>query len=32
VKKVFVDAGHPIISVDAKKKEPIGNSKNPGRS
>jgi len=32
VKKVFLDAGHPIISVDAKKKELMGNFKNPGRS
>ncbi|MEA5464910.1 ISAzo13 family transposase [Leptothoe sp. PORK10 BA2] len=32
VKRLFVRAGHPIISVDAKKKELIGNFKNPGRS
>jgi hypothetical protein len=32
VKKVFMAAGHPIISVDTKKKELIGNFKNPGRS
>jgi hypothetical protein len=31
VKPVFVRAGHPVISVDAKKKELIGNFKNPGR-
>jgi len=31
VKKVFQAAGHPIISVDTKKKELIGNFKNPGR-
>jgi hypothetical protein len=30
VRKLFVTAGHPIISVDAKKKELIGNFKNPG--
>ena len=27
---IFEDLGQPIISVDAKKKEPIGNFKNPG--
>ena len=32
VKRLFVRAGHPVISVDAKKKELIGNFKNPGRS
>jgi hypothetical protein len=32
VKKLFLAAGHPIISVDAKKKELIGNFKNPGRT
>jgi hypothetical protein len=32
VKKCFMAAGHPIISVDAKKKELIGNFKNPGRT
>ena len=32
VKKVFLAAGHPVISVDAKKKELIGNFKNSGRS
>jgi hypothetical protein len=32
VKRLFLAAGHPVISVDAKKKEQIGNFKNPGRS
>jgi Rhodopirellula transposase DDE domain len=32
VKKLFIQAGHPVISVDAKKKELIGDFKNPGRS
>ena len=32
VKQCFLAAGHPIISVDAKKKELIGNFKNPGRT
>lgn len=32
VKRLFVAAGHPVISVDAKKKELIGNFKNTGRS
>jgi hypothetical protein len=32
VKKCFLAAGHPVISVDAKKKELIGNFKNPGRA
>ena len=32
VKKLFIAAGHPVISVDAKKKELIGNFKNPGRT
>ena len=32
VKKLFLAAGHPVISVDAKKKELIGNFKNPGRT
>lgn len=32
VKKLFMAAGHPVISVDAKKKELIGNFKNPGRA
>jgi len=32
VKKSFLAAGYPIISVDAKKKELIGNFKNPGRT
>ena len=32
VKKCFLAAGHPIISVDAKKKELIGNFKNSGRA
>ncbi len=31
VKQLFVRAGHPIISVDSKKKELIGNFKNPGQ-
>jgi hypothetical protein len=31
VKQLFAAAGHPIISVDAKKKELIGNFKNSGR-
>ncbi len=31
VKRVFAAAGHPVISVDAKKKELVGNFKNPGR-
>ncbi len=31
VKKLFAAAGHPIISVDGKKKELIGNFKNSGR-
>lgn len=31
VKQLFVAAGHPVISVDAKKKELIGNFKNAGR-
>jgi len=30
-RKRFEDAGHPIISIDSKKKEPIGNFKNPGK-
>jgi len=32
VKKLFLAAGHPVVSVDAKKKELIGNFKNPGRN
>ena len=32
VKKLFLAAGHPVISVDAKKKELIGNFENPGRT
>jgi len=32
VKQLFSGAGHPIISVDTKKKELIGNFKNPGRT
>lgn len=32
VKKLFMAAGHPVISVDAKKKALIGNFKNPGRA
>jgi transposase len=31
VKKLFAQAGHPVISVDSKKKELIGNFNNPGR-
>lgn len=31
VKQLFLAAGHPVISVDTKKKELIGNFKNPGR-
>ncbi len=31
VKKSFQDLGQPVISVDSKKKEPIGNFKNPGK-
>jgi hypothetical protein len=32
VKGLFLAAGHPVISVDAKKKELIGDFKNPGRA
>jgi len=32
VKKLFLAAGRPVISVDAKKKELIGNFRNPGRT
>jgi transposase len=32
VKQLFIRAGHPIISVDSKKKELIGNFKNPGQT
>ena len=32
VTRLFVAAGHPVISVDAKKKELIGNFKNPGQA
>lgn len=32
VKQLFLDAGHPAISVDMKKKELIGDFKNPGRA
>lgn len=32
VKQLFMQSGHPIISVDTKKRELIGNFKNPGRS
>jgi len=32
IRKRFEDAGHPIISVDSKKKELIGNFKNPGKT
>lgn len=31
VKRLFWEAGYPVISVDAKKRELIGNFKNPGR-
>lgn len=31
VKQLFMRAGHPVISVDSKKKELIGNFKNPGQ-
>jgi hypothetical protein len=31
VKQLFIRAGHPVISVDTKKKELIGNFKNPGQ-
>jgi len=32
VKNIFLAAGYPVISVDAKKKELIGDFKNPGRA
>jgi hypothetical protein len=32
VKKLFLAAGHPVISVDTQKKELIGNFKTPGRA
>jgi hypothetical protein len=32
VKKLFLAAGRPVISVDTKKKELIGNFKNPGQA
>ena len=32
VKQHFLAAGYPVISVDAKKKELVGNFKNPGRT
>lgn len=32
VKQVFQAAGHPMISIDTKKKELIGNFKNPGQT
>lgn len=32
VKQIFIRAGHPVISVDAKKKELIGDFKNSGRT
>jgi hypothetical protein len=32
VKKLFIDAGHPVLSVDTKKKELIGNYKNAGQT
>jgi hypothetical protein len=31
-RKRFEDEGHPIVSVDTKKKEPVGNFKNPGKA
>jgi len=31
-RKRFEDAGQPIVSIDSKKKEPIGNFKNPGKT
>lgn len=31
VKRLFMEAGRPVISVDTKKKELIGNFKNPGQ-
>lgn len=31
VKRLFLNAGHPVISVDTKKKELIGNFKTPGQ-
>jgi hypothetical protein len=30
-RRAFIKAGNPVISVDAKKKESVGNFKNPGR-
>jgi hypothetical protein len=32
VKQLFIAAGHPVLSVDAKKKELIGNFKNAGQT
>ncbi len=32
MKQLFMAAGHPVISVDTKKKELIGNFKNPGQA
>ena len=32
VKKLFMDAGHPVLSVDTKKKELIGSYKNAGQT
>ena len=32
MKQLYMAAGHPVISVDAKKKELIGNFKNPGQA
>jgi hypothetical protein len=32
VKRLFMDAGHPVLSVDTKKKELIGNYKNAGQT
>ncbi len=32
VKRLFLEAGHPVISVDMKKKELVGDFKNPGQT
>ncbi len=32
VKRLFLEAGHPVISLDMKKKELIGDFKNPGQT
>lgn len=32
VKRLFLEAGHPVISIDMKKKELIGDFENPGRA